>query len=198
MVPISSENNQQQHALQYQILRQAFYSNFHYNPDKRIFTPILLDLLEKELTAEITFVHLDNSQSSAIEASDRALAQILQGQNSNLTTVVNNDGTNACAFLSMAIIDRLYGKKDIDVRSIANGIENVISSFPETLNPHRDIELCYDIYKAQNRFEFHEDFLHKKSIFISILFNQLQTDLFRLMNNLISTNRLQFLRSYNT
>ena len=48
MVPISSENNQQQHALHYQILRQAFYSNFHYNPDKPISTPILLDLLEKE------------------------------------------------------------------------------------------------------------------------------------------------------
>ena len=40
------------------------------------------------------------------------------------------------------IYDRLYGKKDIDVRSIANERENVISSFPETSNPHRDIERC--------------------------------------------------------
>ena len=74
------------------------------------------------------YTPLENSQSTDIEKIDLQLAETIDKK--ELVAVdVTNDGTNACAFLTIGIIDRL---SDVDLKSgLQKEIEATISEFPK-------------------------------------------------------------------
>ena len=201
-VPTSSPSYLQNHALYYQVLRETFYSNFQYDPAKRVTLSILLEFIEPAFSVEINFYPLSNSQSTALESADREMAESVHRQMSvSSPGVIQNDGTNACAFLALGIIDEFCNSNDIDENCTAD-IENVIKSFPAKFNPMRNVEKLYDIEEAydillqsnllKNRFTFNEDFLEKKEMFTMDMFVKLKGDLLKLMCKAKETESLQF------
>ena len=171
-VPTCSDSFLKEHALMYQELRSIFYSFFEYDPKKRPTASEVQDILKLEFTSEMHYTPLENLQSTAIEKIDLQLAEAID-KKEFVAVDVTNDGTNACAFLTIGIIDRL---SDVDLKSdFKKEVEETISEFPNLFNPSRNVGSFYDIYEAynileshqllKNKFVFQEDFLNKKNMF---------------------------------
>ena len=134
------------------------------------------------------YTALENSQSTAIEKIDLQLAEAID-KKEFVAVDVTNDGTNACAFLTIGIIDRL---SDVDLKSdFKKEVEETISEFPNLFNPYRNVGSFYDIYKAydileshqllKNKVIFQEDFLNKKNMFTLDSYLCLKNDLVNLL-----------------
>lgn len=101
-------------------------------------------------------VKLKVTQSTAIEQMDRQVANKLSIENDNIPIqspglLVTNDGSNACAFLSVKIADRIIhelGPHISDVASLAEMVEEVIWILPERINAKRDMSRFYDVSEA--------------------------------------------------
>ena len=103
-------------------------------------------------------VKLKVNQSTAAELNDHRVACKLQGSEENhhqppeQANGVSNDGTNACAFLSVNIADRIIHELDDsfpDITTIAETIEEVIWSLPEHVNTKRGMTRFYDVMEAR-------------------------------------------------
>ena len=53
-----------------------------------------------------------------------------------------NDGTNACAYLSVSTAERILNKSEIDdfFENLPDAVESIIWSLPAEINNHRDLE----------------------------------------------------------
>ena len=71
-----------------------------------------------------------------------------EGKNLSNFTAPTNDGTNACAFLSLKITELLLGKSFLNWDELPSTISNIIRKFPTKLNEIRDKEQIYEVEGA--------------------------------------------------
>ena len=71
-----------------------------------------------------------------------------EGKNLSNFTAPTNDGTNACAFLSLKITELLLGKSFLNWDELSSTISNIIRNFPTKLNEIRDKEQIYEVEGA--------------------------------------------------
>jgi len=121
----------------------------------------------------IEFFPLTVSQASVLEQSDMLFVRGLP------TPSLKNDGSNACAYLSIGIIDKLISSADThhkcNIDHLKKVVTDVILDFPEKFNDFRDPAAYTDALTAQillsskgllrNEFEleeklFNNEFLH--------------------------------------
>ena len=102
---------------------------------------------------DLDVVQLNVSQATAVQQLDERLAVELNKTKDpqQLEFALPNDGTNACAFLSVKIADRILselstgGELSADLAKIA---EETIWHLPRVINEHRDVRRMYDTMEA--------------------------------------------------
>ena len=98
------------------------------------------------------------SQSTALEECDAQLAAVLQdgmpSLNDQPVSLLINDASNCCAFLSVGVCDRLLQDGDICAQmqweNVRETVESVISHLPRQVNDHRDVGQLYDVQEAHS------------------------------------------------
>ena len=101
-------------------------------------------------------MHLKVSQATAVQQFDHRLAVQLKGNTDEkpaeqMECALNNDGTNACAFLSVEIADVILSEVVTGIEffaELAEAIEDTIWHLPERINVHRDLHRMYDALEA--------------------------------------------------
>lgn len=107
---------------------------------------------QERFSTDTEIIHLKVSQATALENFDHQVAVELEsGQlkhNQEATPV--NDGTNACAFLSICVAERTLHESETDDFFIAlpETVEATIWSLPDKINEHRDFAKNYDVLEA--------------------------------------------------
>eukprot|EP00794_Sanderia_malayensis_P004245 gene4245-4808_t len=99
------------------------------------------------------FLLLDVSQATAMAQNDEDIIYACLDNVHELTTTVQpaNDGTNACAFLSIAIVDRIMSSDDkvlqceVELREM---MQNTIHKNLRAFNSFRNSRKKYDLYEA--------------------------------------------------
>ena len=64
------------------------------------------------------------------------------------SSVPLNDGTNACMFLAIGVVDNCSSLSAFDPNILTYEITLTITEFPKKFNPHRNVQECVDIYKV--------------------------------------------------
>ena len=109
---------------------------------------------DQHFRTNIDFIQLKVSQASAVEQFDEQLASQFEERGSNdivqMNSTPSNDGTNACAFLSVAVADVIFmlDKGDEFFTRLAESVEQTIWFLPEKINAHRDVAKNYDAMEA--------------------------------------------------
>ena len=104
IIPQFSKDHLPFQAEHYQQLPAAFCEKLPYDPNKRCNIDKIKEMIaEKE--QNISYVPLSRSQATALEQSDRIVAKQQTTPKSPVLPV--NDGTNACSFLALGMIDSL-------------------------------------------------------------------------------------------
>ena len=100
-------------------------------------------------------IHLQVSQASYLEEYDRKVAQIVSRGGEVPGEVLDNDGTNACAFLSVKIAHEIHrlqeetnGSDELVWKRMCDEAERAINEFPRMVNPYRKLEQFYDVQSA--------------------------------------------------
>ena len=88
-----------------------------------------------------------NSQGSALKKADKHVAQHIDDEET-MAIAVPSDGTNACTFLAIAIVDRCCLSNSVSTDVLKAEIEDIISSLPQELSKYRNIDLFYDVSDA--------------------------------------------------
>lgn len=89
-----------------------------------------------------------------MEQFDEQLVSQFEERGSNdivqMNSTPSNDGTNACAFLSVAVADIIFilDKGDEFFTRLAESVEQTIWFLPEKINAHRDLAKNYDAMVA--------------------------------------------------
>ncbi len=148
-LPSGSEKYFQVQSSYNQKLRKIIYDNLKFNPELRSLISSLEATIHEEEVVDI--FNLNVSQASALERSDAEVAQqIRDSQLLGEAIIPTNDGTNACAFLSIGIIDQILSQsKKIEVweTELVDLASEVINNFPGRFNKFRGPDM-YDIYEA--------------------------------------------------
>ena len=103
--------------------------------------------------ASLTFYPLSVSQSTALEEADKKLAQkigsIFKEPQLQHVATPENDGTNACAFIALAICNWFLGTETtVDWLEMKVVSENLITSVPFLVNDSRDVHEAYEPLSA--------------------------------------------------
>eukprot|EP00794_Sanderia_malayensis_P012493 gene12493-13776_t len=135
----------------YQKLRQLFYDNLAYDISERCNIAALVKMIEDVSITD--FLQLDVSQATAMAQNDEELIHAYLDNVHELTTTVQpaNDGTNACAFLSIGIVDRLMSSDDKALQcelEVCEMIQNTIREYPRAFNSFRNSGKMYDVFEA--------------------------------------------------
>ena len=97
-------------------------------------------------------INLRVSQATALEHFDQKVALNLQEQAKSLQPNVTpiNDGTNACAFLSIGVAESIIQELESEVffEKLPTAVESIIWSLPEKINEHCDMGKNYDALEA--------------------------------------------------
>ena len=64
------------------------------------------------------------------------------------SSVPLNDGTDACVFLAIGVIDNCSSLSAFDPNILTNEITLTITEFPKKFDPHRNVQECVDIYEV--------------------------------------------------
>ena len=154
------------------------------------------------------FSPLSVSQATALEKSDELLAEIHRSYpdyhgSSSTSGAPVNDGTNACSFLSLGVIDSLANRLDtLCEAEIPSLVESVILQFPSKFNIYRDSTKFYDSFEAleiltrnkllKKELVFSEDILEKHVIYSPECSKHLLKELFDLKELAKEQKRYQF------
>ena len=111
---------------------------------------------DKRVSTDLEVLHLKVSQATAVQQFDQRLAIQLKDNVSEepakqLGCALNNDGTNACAFLSVKIAHAILSEVVAGSKfftELPEAIEDTIWHLPETANVHRDLHRLYDAKEA--------------------------------------------------
>ena len=79
--------------------------------------------------SDVEIISLAVSQATALEFNDRKIVEA--NIDPKVTSISDNDGTDACAFLSLGIVNQLTKNKSDDYKSLT---ESVIIDFPKKFN----------------------------------------------------------------
>ena len=117
-----------------------------FNASERATANEVMENLNEDLDVAIT--NLAVSQATALEFNDRKIVEAnIDPEILQVTSIPDNDGTNACAFLSLGIVNQLIKNKSEDYKSLA---ESIIIDFPKKFNIYRDKNMLADVYEAYN------------------------------------------------
>lgn len=95
------------------------------------------------------------SQATSLERFDLKMAAELERpclKPLQMKALPVNDGTNACAYLSVSTAERILNKSEIDdfFENLPDAAESIIWSLPAEINNHRDLENNYDALEAHD------------------------------------------------
>ena len=127
-------------------LRYVFFKYLEFNASERATVNEVLENLTED--SDVAITSLVVSQAATLELNDRKIVEantdpkILQ-----VTSMPHNDGTKACTFLSLGIVNQLRKNKSEDYKSLA---ESIIIDFLEKFNVYRDKNMLADVYEAYN------------------------------------------------
>ena len=121
-------------------------------------TAELLSFIDKSLDNFFRRFPLSISQSTALEECDAQLAAVLQdgmpSLNDQPVSLLINDASNSCAFLSVGVCDRLLQNGDLRERmqweNVRETVESVVTHLPRQVNDHRDVGQLYDVEEAHS------------------------------------------------
>ena len=140
--PLFSPSYEKEQCFYYQVIRKIVVNGMKHNPNERWSIRQIL----KVFNESIDYLPLTVSQATAMEINNRNIVhECLKLPNS---VVPLNDGTNACAFLAIGVIDNCSSSTIFDPNMIINEITLTINEFPKKFNPHRNVHECVDIYEA--------------------------------------------------
>ena len=80
-----------------------------------------------------------------MKINDRNVWECLKSSNSSVPL---NDGSNACVFLAIAVIDNCTSLSAFDPNIFTNEITLTRTEFPKKFNPRRNVQGCVDIYEV--------------------------------------------------
>ena len=148
----------------YQRIRKMFCQNLCYDPDQRCTVKDLIK--QSEEVSDIVTIPLRVSQASALSENDTNVIKMVQGCTDELsqTLLPQNDGTNACAFLSLGIIDRLLIQSSNSIvmdDNLVRVISEVINSYPLKFNQYRDSAKMVDVYEAASALSENNLLIHE-------------------------------------
>ena len=105
-----------------------------------------------ERSTDVQVVNLKASQATALEEFD---ARVAAGMEESFklkesVTSPSNEGTNACAFLSVGVAESILHDTETEAffENLPKAVEVTILSLPEEINEHRDMGKTYDILEA--------------------------------------------------
>ena len=101
-----------------------------YEPERRCTVCQILSMLQ--FNEEIVYEPLEVSQATALEQND--LEIVISGETVTSTNIPEADGTNACAYLTLGIIDALSLQQVNDVQELKSSVTSTIIDFPKSLN----------------------------------------------------------------
>ena len=144
-MPSFSQKYEEIHASCYSKLRYVFFKYLEFNTSERATVNKIMENLTED--SDVAITSLAVSQAASLEFNDRKIEEenidpeILQ-----VTSIPDNDDTNACAFLSLGIVNQLKKKnKSENYKSLA---ESIIIDFPKKFNIYRDENMLADVYEA--------------------------------------------------
>ena len=92
-----------------------FFKYLEFNPSERATVNKVMENLTKDSDVKIT--SLTVSQATALEVNDRKIVEAnIDPEILQVTSIPDNDGTNACAFLSLGIVNQLTKNKSDDYK----------------------------------------------------------------------------------
>ena len=114
---------------------------------------LILARRESRLTRDLGVVHLKISQATALEKFDRKVASDVEVKHVSPLggeMMPINDGTNACAFLSIVLAEHvlLASRTDDFFGNLPESVESAIWHLPGEINEHRDLGKTYDALEA--------------------------------------------------
>ncbi len=149
-LPLHGEKYELHRIREWSTLNKTFKACAQFDPKMRPTASELKGLLAKHPPeANLILTHLSVSQSTALENADLSYAlEMSKGTVvplcAFLTTPIN-DGTNACAFLCIAICDRLLSmESSLDWKDIKELAEETTQNLPVTINSLRDVAQIYE------------------------------------------------------
>ena len=182
-VPIEPIKYQHKHATDWHTIHLIYQECTQFHPEQRPTIKKVILMIDQLPTVSSIDIHLQVSQASSLECFDSNVAHIVakDGNCAELSQPDNN-GSNACAFLSVQIaheIHRLHqeekGSSNRVWQSICNVAERVILELPRVINPHRKVEEFYDVQAAFtlirnigapiDEYQFSEEFLTEDYVF---------------------------------
>lgn len=107
---------------------------------------------QHERSRDLQVVNLKVSQATALEEFDARVAAGMEKhcKTKKSMTTPSNDGTNACAFISVGVAESILHdtKTEAFFENLPKAVEVTILSIPEEINEHRDMGKNYDILEA--------------------------------------------------
>ena len=105
-----------------------------------------------ERSRDLQVVNLKVSQATALEEFDARVAAGMEKHCKTKESVItpSNDGTNACAFLSVGVAESILHDTETEAffENLPKAVEVTILSLPEEINEHRDMGKTYDLLEA--------------------------------------------------
>ena len=136
-------------------LEEVFRGCLNFNREKRLSLQEAAQILARRhdrFSMDFQVINLRVSQATALEQFDQKVAVEFQEQAKSLQSNVMpiNDGTNACAFLSIGVAESIIQKLEGEVffEKLPAAVESIIWSLPEKINEHRDMGNNYDVLEA--------------------------------------------------
>ena len=152
--PIQDDKYEVERATVWCALDEVYEGSVNFNPQSRLSLDKAATILSRE-EKDLDVIPLKISQATAVEQFDQKLATRLHeaGHKESVQTgsVLRNDGTNACAFLSVKIVDTILteiGTEGDVFATVAGTTEDIIWLLPEKINASRDLSKSYDPVEA--------------------------------------------------
>jgi len=152
--PLPDEKYEVERATVWCALEEVYKGCVNFNRQSRLSLDKAATILSRE-EKDFDVIPLKISQATAVEQFDQKLATYLHeaGHEEALQvgSVLSNDGTNACAFLSVKIVDTILteiGTEGDVFAKVAGTTEDTIWLLPEKINPFRDLSKMYDPVEA--------------------------------------------------
>ena len=176
--PSPDEKYEVERATVWCALEEVYKGCVNFNQQSRFSLDKAATILSRE-EKDFDVIPLKISQATAVEQFDRKLATHLHeaGHKEAVQagSVLSNDGTNACAFLSMKIVDTILteiGTEGDVFAKVAGTTEDTIWLLPEKINAYCDLSKMYNPVEAY-------DILLDKSPFMTFRKNcRLQMEFF--------------------
>ncbi|CAH3190164.1 unnamed protein product, partial [Porites evermanni] len=182
-LPIEPLKYQHKHATDWYNIHRIYMECIQFSPENRPKIDQVVQMINQVPSESSMDIHLKVSQASSLEAFDCNVAKIAANDaNFPKLSHPDNDGSNACAFLSVQIADKIHclhqdqkGRKSGVWQCICDVAERVITESPRLINPHRKVEEFYDAQSAYKliknigvpieEYEFSEEFVTGDYVF---------------------------------